>query len=259
MMIRALAGLALAASISFAARAARALTLGGAVAATMIGTLAVAAGWGWGVVLVLYFVSSTLLSRLGRSIKEQRTSPIVEKGGDRDAIQVLANGGIFAGASIAMLVHPDVHWVALGIGSLATASADTWSTEIGTLYGGEPRSILSWRRLPTGTSGGITAIGTLGGVAGAIFVAILAWLLGWMIPFALRIALAGVAGALADSFLGATVQARRWCDSCQRETERVTHDCGTSTRPAHGLSWLDNDVVNFLSNATGGLLAALLV
>ena len=31
---------------------------------------------------------------------------------------------------------------------------------------------------------------------------------------------------MVDSVLGATVQARRWCDTCARETERPTHDCG---------------------------------
>ena len=248
----------LAALIAFVARRARSLTVGGAAVATVVGTVAVAAGWNWGVLLIVYFASSTLLSRSGRALKEARTALIVEKGGERDAVQVLANGAIFTGAAIAMLVRPDVRWVALGAGSLAAAAADTWATEIGTLYGGEPRSILSWRRVPAGTSGGITPIGTLAAVSGAMFVAIVAVLLGWTSAVARHIALGGVFGALFDSVLGATVQSRRWCESCGRETERTTHDCGALTRPLRGMNWLDNDLVNFLSNAAGGLLAALL-
>jgi len=146
---RALAGLLLAALVSFLARTARSLTVGGAIAATLVGTTAVAAGWDWGALLILYFATSTALSRLGRSLKEQRTAPIVAKGGERDAVQVLANGATFAGAAIAMLIRPDARWIALGAGSLAAAAADTWATEIGTLYGGEPRSIFSGRRVPT--------------------------------------------------------------------------------------------------------------
>jgi len=255
---RAFAGLLLAAFISIVSRKARSLTIGGAIAATMIGTVAVAAGWNWGALLIIYFASSTLLSRSGRSLKEARTASIVAKGGERDAVQVLANGATFAGAAIAMLVQPDSRWIALGAGSLAAAAADTWATEIGTLYGGEPRSILSGRRVPAGTSGGISAIGTLAAVSGAMFLAILVKLFGSTPAVARHVAMGGVFGALLDSLLGATVQARRWCATCTRETERAVHDCGTATRPLRGWGWLDNDVVNFLSNAAGGLLAALL-
>jgi uncharacterized protein (TIGR00297 family) len=257
-IVRAFAGLLVAALISFIARKARSLTIGGAIVATLIGTVAVAAGWNWGALLIIYFASSTVLSRSGRSLKEQRTASIVAKGGERDAIQVLANGATFAGAAIAMLVRPDVRWVALGAGSLAAAAADTWATEIGTLYGGEPRSVVTGRRVTAGTSGGITPIGTLAAVSGAMFVATLAKLLGSTPAVARHIALGGVVGAMFDSLLGATVQARRWCDLCERETERMTHDCGTACQPRRGFAWLDNDLVNFLSNAAGGLLAALL-
>jgi uncharacterized protein (TIGR00297 family) len=259
LIVRALLGLALAGVIAFVARAARSLTTSGAISATIVGTAAVAAGWSWGILLILYFVSSTLLSRSGRAIKEQRTASIVAKGGERDAAQVFANGAVFTAAAIAMLIQPDARWIALGAGSLAAAAADTWATEIGTRYGGEPRSILSWRSVPAGTSGGITVIGSMAALAGAVFVAILAWLMGWTAAIARYVAVGGIAGALIDSILGATVQTRRWCDTCERETERRIHDCGSSTRPLRGLKWLDNDVVNFLSNAGGGALAALLL
>jgi uncharacterized protein (TIGR00297 family) len=258
MIVRALAGLLLAALVSIVARKARSLTTGGAIAATIVGTAAVSAGWDWGALLILYFASSTLLSRSGRALKEQRTASIVAKSGERDAVQVFANGATFAGAAIAMLVRPDVRWIALGAGSLAAAAADTWATEIGTLYGGEPRSVLSWRRVPAGTSGAISAIGTLAVVSGAMFIAILTKLFGATPAVARHVALGGIVGALVDSLLGATVQARRWCVVCERETERMTHDCGADTRHLRGWAWLDNDLVNFLSNAAGGLLAALL-
>jgi uncharacterized protein (TIGR00297 family) len=258
MLTHTLLALIAAASIAFAARAAGSLTTSGAVAATVVGTLAVVAGWNWGTLLILYFLSSTILSRLGRAQKEDLTSPIVAKGGRRDAVQVLANGGVFAAAAIAMLIDPSVRWVALGAGSLAAAAADTWATEVGTLHGGTPRSILTWRPVPVGTSGGVSLIGTVAAVAGAAFVAILSWLLGWVPRIAGTVALGGIVGAMVDSVLGATVQARRWCDACEQETERETHHCGAATRRLRGVRLLDNDVVNFLSTAAGGILAALL-
>jgi uncharacterized protein (TIGR00297 family) len=254
MISRALFGAALALAIALVARRARALSTSGVAAAAIIGTIAVAAGWDWGGLLVVYFAASSALSRLGRAQKEHRTAAIIAKGGDRDAVQVAANGIVFALAAAAFIVWRDARWFALGAGSLAASAADSWATEIGTLYGGVPRSLSSWRAVPAGTSGGVSAIGSLAACAGAAFVALVAWLLGWR-GMAGPLAAGGVAGALVDSLLGATVQRRRWCPACQRETERTTHDCGTPTTPRSGLAWLDNDMVNLLSNAAGGLVA----
>jgi uncharacterized protein (TIGR00297 family) len=157
-----------------------------------------------------------------------------------------------------MAIRPDVHWAALGVGALAASASDTWATEIGTMYGMRPRSILTWRRVPRGTSGGISLFGTIAAIAGASFIGIVARICGWPVPVTNAAVLGGVAGSLIDSLLGATVQSRRWCDTCNRETERAVHDCGSATRRSRGLGWIDNDVVNFVSGALGGLLAAFL-
>jgi uncharacterized protein (TIGR00297 family) len=259
MMLRFLLGLALAGIIAAAARRLRSLTADGAVAATLIGGAAVSAGWGWGALLVAYFVASTLLSRTGRAEKEARTSSVVEKGGERDAVQVLANGALFAGAAVAMHWLPSARWLALGAGSLAASTADTWATEIGTLVGGTPRSILTGKRVAPGVSGAVSPIGTFASVSGAAFIALCALACGWPVSVARVVFVGGIAGSLFDSLLGATCQARRWCAACATETERGVHHCGTVTAPHRGLGWIDNDVVNFLSNACGGLLAALLI
>lgn len=259
MLTRALLGLALALCVSLAARRAGALTSSGAIAATLVGALSVLASWSWAVVIIGYFVASSALSRLGRAAKERRTASIVAKHGPRDAWQVVSNGGVFAASALAMRIHPDARWFVLGAGSLAASAADTWATEIGTLYGPSPRSILTWRRVPVGTSGGVSAIGSLGAIAGGAFVAVLVVALGWALPLAVWICIGGVAGALMDSLLGATVQSRRWCDVCNRATERDVHDCGAATRHVAGARWIDNDMVNFLSGAFGGLLSAVLV
>jgi uncharacterized membrane protein len=109
-----------------------------------------------------------------------------------------------------------------------------------------------------GTSGGVSAIGTVAAVAGAVFVGLVVAALGLASMVARNVMIGGLAGAIVDSLLGATMQSRRWCDVCQRETERMVHDCGTPTRHLRGFVWLDNDLVNFLSNAAGGLIAAIL-
>ena len=73
------------------------------------------------------------------------------------------------------------------------------------------------------------------------------------------ISLAGLLGSLADSALGATLQAIYTCPKCQKETERhPLHSCGSPTTLAHGLSWLNNDWVNITCTLVGALLAGAL-
>jgi uncharacterized protein (TIGR00297 family) len=249
------AGIALA--ISLFARRARSLDTGGAVAATVTGALALLAGWRWGLLLVAYFASASAISRFGAGRKDARTAGVVAKGGARDALQVLANGGVFAVAAALALALPqhEQRWLALGIAALAASASDTWATEIGTLYGGAPRSILGWAPVPVGMSGGVTGVGLLAAIAGAAFIALSSLALGWPPRVALASVIGGVAGSTLDSVLGATLQQRRWCDRCNRATERAVHDCGAPTRPIGGFAALNNDSVNLLCGLAGGLIA----
>lgn len=257
MLAQAASALAVALCIAFLARRARALSPDGAVAATLIGALALLAGWRWGLLLIFYFATSSALTRLGSEKKTARTSSVIEKGGERDAMQVLANGAVFATAALLAILVPghETRWAALGAGALAASASDTWATEIGTLIGGAPRSILGFRPLPFGMSGGVTLAGTTAAVAGAATVALIAVGLAWPARAAFAAFVGGVAGSTLDSLLGATLQLRRRCDRCDCETERTIHDCGTATSHASGIAWLGNDAVNLICGAAGGLLA----
>jgi uncharacterized protein (TIGR00297 family) len=255
---RAAIGLISAIAIAMAARRVGSLSTSGAVAASVVGTVAVAAGWRWGALLMLYFVLSSALSHAGSAEKARRTAGIVAKGGARDAMQVLANGGVFALCALGIALGPSdaAHgFAAAAAGALSAATADTWSTEIGTMWGGTPHSPLNFRRVPAGTSGGMSVAGTAAMIAGALFIAVVACLLSLTDALA-GVAIGGCAGALADTLAGAAVQERRWCDACDRATERRVHDCGNATRLVGGFGMVDNDVVNLLATATGAVVAA---
>jgi uncharacterized protein (TIGR00297 family) len=256
-LVRALIGAALSVFVALTARRTRTLATSGAIAGTAVGTISIAAGWSWGVLLMSLFVSASGLSRLGGRKKADRVGGVVEKGGERDAGQVLANGGVFALAALGSLVAPSPIWYAMGAGALAASTTDTWATEVGTLEGGDPISIISGRTVVPGTSGGITLVGTAAGVGGALFIGAVAALANWPVPFT-AVALGGVAGGLADSLLGATLQSRRRCDLCATSTERLVHSCGTPTRHAGGLAGFDNDAVNAVCSGVGALVALLL-
>jgi uncharacterized protein (TIGR00297 family) len=254
---RVVVGAAAAGAVAVMARAVGSLSTSGALAAVEVGTAAVAGGYAWGVLLVAFFVSSSVLSHWGRARKDARTQSLLEQGSKRDALQVLANGAAFAIAALGAALFPELResvWKPFGAGALAAAAADTWATEIGVLFGREPRSILGGTVSP-GTSGGVTVPGSLAALAGAVFIAAIAILLKWSVSVAVAAVIGGIIGAFADSLLGATVQSRRWCERCDTDTEREVHSCGQSTRHHRGWAWMTNDTVNAACTLIGGTVA----
>ncbi len=221
------------------------MTASGAIAASIVAVLILnQTGWEGGVVLAAFFISSNLISRLAPA----PAGTLDPKSDRRDASQVFANGG--AAAIGAALSPPDASlgiWIVTG--ALAAAAADTWATSIGTLSRLPPRLVWSGRVVPTGTSGGMTALGSVGAAAGAVLVAG-SGALATGTPVLLPVAtLIGFLGMVADSTLGAAVQGRFHCSRCDEASEWRVHRCGASTTRTAGLAWLNNDGVNFLATA----------
>jgi uncharacterized membrane protein len=172
----------------------------------------------------------------------------------------MANGLVFTAACVMSITGaPSELSFVVAAGALAASAADTWATEIGTLFGGIPRSILTRRPLPVGGSGGITAAGTGASLAGAVCIAGFAFVFMSDPRFFWWIVAGGCIGALVDSFAGATIQDRRWCDACGAPTEMRIHVCGARTRRVGGLPFIENDAVNLLATATGAATTMMLV
>lgn len=262
-------GIILAAIIALIAYFARALNRSGAFAAFLLGTVIFGVGGlNWAIVLMAFFIPSSLLSRLFKTQKKDVEANF-SKGSRRDAGQVAANGAI---AGLCALLfpffgNPGWLWAAFA-GALAAASADTWATEIGVLGKWKPRMITTGKPVDAGTSGGVSLAGFTAALAGSTFVAIFAVILKpASLPGTLEnnvglltlVILAGLSGSILDSILGAGSQAMYYCDTCRKETEKFpTHGCGTATRHIRGKVWLNNDVVNTFCTAGGALLAAIL-
>jgi uncharacterized protein (TIGR00297 family) len=243
----------------------RSLTLSGWLGAVVVGTAAAGlGGWSWGVLVIVFFVTSSALSHWRRAAKERVAADKFSKTERRDWAQTMANGGVVAGLALVYAFQPQPLVFAAALGVLATVTADTWATEVGTLSRSVPRLITTGRPVAAGTSGGVTLLGLLACAAGALTIGAAAyvtvWLLDdrrllWAIPAAFG---GGIVGALVDSLLGATVQAMRFCGHCRVDTEQAIHRCGTTTQHLRGWSWLDNDGVNLLSSLAGGLSASLI-
>ncbi len=238
----------------------------GALAAFILGLVVFGlGGLPWALVLLTFFVTSSLLSILFKK-KKAGVEASFEKSSRRDAGQVFANGAI---AGLFVVIHvflPDWRFTWTGfVAALAAANADTWATELGILSKRGPVLITTGKRVAAGTSGAVSSVGLIGAGLGSAAVVLVAWLFWpgavmpasfWWFPVVL---VSGWIGSLVDSWLGARFQAIFFCPACQKETERASlHGCGTATAYLRGWRWMDNDWVNLFCTAVSSLLALLL-
>ena len=193
--------------------------------------------WPLSALLALTFSAT----RFGRRRKEALGLGEARRG--RTPSQVAANLGVAALAGIPfteahlftpMAADARVALVAM-MAALAEATADTVSSELGQVLGGTPRLLTTFRRVPAGTDGAVSMIGTLLGMVAAGLVVAVGWL---TLPSLTQtfsradalVALAGgTFGLFFDSLLGATIERR---------------------------GWLNNDAVNALSTLAAALMAA---
>lgn len=259
-----LLGFIFAITVAFLAYKLKSLDLSGAIAATVEGTLVFGlGGWRWAILLLAFFISSSTLSKMFKSRKKDLKEKF-DKGSRRDAMQVIGNGGLAAIFAALHFIFPDVLWTWLGFAAaLAAVNADTWATELGVLNPSRPRLITNLKqKVEKGTSGGVSLFGTLASCAGSALIGMLAAIFtprGNFLQIFALVTVAGLAGSIFDSYLGATIQAIYYCPVCEKETERhPEHLCGAKTLFKRGFNWLSNDWVNFACAAVGILVVLVL-
>ncbi len=251
-------GILLSLPISWLAYWKGALTISGAITAFGMGTLIFGiGGWGWAILLITFFLTSSILSRLFLRRKQSLASQN-EKGARRDWVQVLANGGIATGCVLlqGLFPHSGMPFLAASA-SLAAANADTWATEIGVLSLKPPRLITNGRVVERGTSGGVSMLGWLAACAGSLLIALVGLsFIQSKFPYFVIVWLSGMAGSLLDSLLGASVQVIYHCPRCNQNTEKhPLHSCGEKTLYSQGWAWLNNDGVNLACTGVAALIA----
>jgi len=267
-------GLVLNAAASVLALWRSSVDLGGAIVGTTLGTLIFAAGnpFFW-LILMAFFVSSTALGWV-RPEEKEALKAMHQKGNRRDLFQVLANGGMGLLMAILFGLTRDPAWAVGFAVSFASSNADTWASELGVLSRNDPVSLLRLRPVPRGISGGVSLAGCAASLAGAAFIALifaaenlsLCLLSGGFVRVTAFVAAGGFLGSLLDSLLGGTLQAQyvpaagdaKRARAALLVTERAFTDEGVPNRLARGLSFVNNDVVNFAS-CTAATIAAVLL
>ena len=144
------------------------------------------------------------------------------------------------------------------VGALASATADTWATEIGYFSRKDPFLIIGLKSVKKGTSGAISTLGTLGTVAGSLGLAFSSIMMHYSLKTIVFIAIAGILGSLIDSILGQFLQAK-FQSNISGEIVEKKHHLNEEYTLVNGVEWIDNNFVNFINTATGALAAALFI
>ncbi|CAM9121070.1 unnamed protein product, partial [Sphacelaria rigidula] len=193
-----------------------------------------------GLTLILFYKSSSILTKVGFEKKAKLTDEYKE-GGQRGAMQVLS-------CSLFAIMLAVAHLLIVGVGDslvdfratptrgasllcsylgfFACCAGDTWSSELGVLAKHPPRLITRpWRRVPPGTNGGVSLEGLLASAGAGLVMGVGFVLFGWafrlppppgasvmsspasQVGLILVGTLSGLLGSVLDSFMGAVLQA----------------------------------------------------
>ncbi len=137
------------------------------------------------------------------------------------------------GAAMLIVVLGLDLWIVFALAALAEATADTSSSEIGMAFPVRTVLLTTGRAVASGIDGGVSVMGSLAAVGAALVIAVAAVLLQMVQPGQMVIVvIAGVAGMLFDSLLGALFERK---------------------------GYLNNDAVNLLGTAFAAGVAWVLV
>ncbi|KAI4377740.1 hypothetical protein MLD38_015321 [Melastoma candidum] len=268
LLIRAAVGALASSIIATGAYRRNSLDASGAISGFLVMTFHIVAGYRFGALLLVFFFTSSKLTKVGED-KKRSVDADFKQGGQRNWIQVLSNSAI---ATVLILIR----WKLIGpddlcldakssalstsliggiIGHYCCCNGDTWSSELGVLSNEQPRLITTLKPVRKGTNGGVTIQGLLAAAAGGAVVGITFVFFGfltarcpyevalkqlWVIPLSV---VAGLCGSVMDSLLGATLQFSGYCSV----RNKIVGKPGPTVKKISGLSILDNNAVNFVS------------
>lgn len=155
------------------------------------------AGLNWLILLIIFLILSLLATKFAKPYKRS----INEYEGQRTAKNVISNGLLaFLMAAFGGYYLP---FVGGFIGAVATATADTLASEIGVLH--DPVSLTTFKKVPAGTDGAVSILGTSAAIFGAGVIGISSYFLGIVHDpiLGLKIGvISGTVGCFMDSFVG---------------------------------------------------------
>ncbi|XP_027248187.1 transmembrane protein 19 isoform X2 [Cricetulus griseus] len=203
----------------------------GALGGLVVGFILTIANFSFFTSLLMFFLSSSKLTKWKGEVKKRLDSEYKE-GGQRNWVQVFCNGAVPTELALLYMIEngpgempidfakqPTASWMCLSLlAALACSAGDTWASEVGpVLSKSSPWLITTWEKVPVGTNGGVTVVGLASSLLGGTFVGLAYFLTQLVFVSDLDISapqwpiiafggLAGLLGSVVDSYLGATMQ-----------------------------------------------------
>jgi uncharacterized protein (TIGR00297 family) len=238
--------------ISWGLYAKQKLTISGAIASFVLGFIVLGFGHPLFYGLMMSFLFSSLLISKVLVQLIPNIKSYAKEHESRSWVNVVSNGSLLGVSSIWYFLNPSLGILCFGIISMAVATADTWASEIGTLSYETPWTLIRRHQIQSGLSGGVTWLGLKASMGGSLFISLIAlpvlisqsgWTVLTLIIFAL-ISLAGFGGSIVDSILGELFQAK-FKSTSHEIVEIMQH---SNDVLVSGVTWMNNHMVNFLSN-----------
>lgn len=255
----------------------KSLDLSGAFMGFVVMTIHFAVNYRFGAMLLVFFFTSSKLTKFGDE-KKRKIDPEYKEGGQRNWLQVLSNAGIasllvilfwlMSGSEDKCLDSTESKFATALIGSIighySCSNGDTWSSELGILSDAQPRLITTFKPVRRGTNGGVTKAGLIAAAAAGSIVGLTFVLMGFfttncmfnkslnqllVIPLS---TVAGLSGSVIDSLLGATLQFTGFCSV----RNKIVGKPGPTVKKISGLKILDNNAVNLVSIVLTAMLTS---
>lgn len=254
----------------------KSLTVHGSVAAFCVGFLSIWTGLR-GFNLLIFYQIGTTATKYKKDYKMKVDGTIATSGSQaRGPTQVLACSliavilglihGVLCGKEGSIDFVPDSSSQSTTLASSltcgivahhATCLADTLASELGILSKSQPVLITQpWRRVPSGTNGGITVVGLFWSIVGGLIIGLSTLLLDYLAGITPLNAVSmlgfsstcGLVGSLFDSLLGATIQ-QTYYDPDSKLVYQEEDKKPSSAKLLIGINALTNEQVNFVSVA----------
>ena len=198
-----------------------------------------------------------LITAAASKFAGKRADPynVRRKSGARDIDSVFCNVGIAALAAGSYWITAYQGFIFAYAAVMAESLADSVASKIGPLTTGRTIDICAFKPTQAGISGGVSLVGSLAALAGSLCIGLL-----WLVSSrcgcgeAALVSAVGFIGCMFDSVLGSRAQVRYRCTCCGKMTERNAH-CGGVCVKEKGITWMNNDAVNLLSNVFTFVLA----
>ncbi len=172
----------------------------------------------------------------------------------RKAKQIIANSVVALALCAIYYLTEEKLFLYSAFAVIVEEFADSMSSDIGRISRRIPRDIIGFKQLPTGISGGVTALGSLSALVACAVALAIPFTFGVM-SINIYLILIGITliGVFIDSILGSRLQVLYKCSKCGALTESPVH-CNENANYHKGVKWLDNSLVNLLSGVITALL-----